>query len=63
MLAINIADGLPSRGTIEIWVLQIGDRAINQELPLEGQRSAPYFNPGSPKKTFLKDFSSLQSKK
>lgn len=39
MRATNIEGGLRSKETIEIWVPQIGDRAINQEHPLEDQRA------------------------
>jgi hypothetical protein len=52
MLATNIADGLLSKETIEIWVPQIEDRATNQDHRLEGQREVRYFNLASPKKTF-----------
>jgi hypothetical protein len=59
MLATNIAGGLLSKETIEIWVLLIGDRAINQEHRLEGQRAALYFSLDNLMMMFSKDFNSL----
>ena len=60
MRATNIEGGLRSKETIEIWVPQIGDRAINQEHPLEDQRAVHYFNLASLMMIFSKDFSNQQ---